>query len=187
MTRKLNSACFVIRSLKSGLTIDDLKIVYFVYVHSSITCEIVFWGNATNSKQVFVAQKRIIRNIMSTNSKTSCRALFKYLNMLPFYSQYIFSLLLLVVKNMHLFVINAEIHTINTQHSVNSHLPLVKLTKYKKGTYYMGIVMFIYLPWNIRKLSNEVENFRIATKNFFLKESFYSLEEYLKWTIKNPL
>jgi hypothetical protein len=58
MTRKLNSACFVIRSLKSILTIDDLKIVYFAYAHSIITYGIVFWGNATKSKQVFVAQKR---------------------------------------------------------------------------------------------------------------------------------
>jgi hypothetical protein len=51
----------------------------------------------------------------------------------------------------------------------------------------MGIVMFNHLPWIIRKLSNDVENFRIATKNFLLKESFYSIDEYLKWTIKNPL
>jgi hypothetical protein len=115
MTRKLNLACFVIRSLKSILTTDDLKSVHFAYVHSIITYGIVFWENATNSKQVFVAQKRIIRNIMNTDSKTSCLGFFKCLNILPFYSQYIFSLLLLVVKNMHLFVINAEIHTINTQ------------------------------------------------------------------------
>jgi hypothetical protein len=51
---------------------------------------------------------------MNTNSKTSCQGFFKCLNILPFYSQYIFSLLLLVVKNVYLFVINAEIHTINT-------------------------------------------------------------------------
>jgi hypothetical protein len=42
MTRKLNSACFVIRSLKPILTIDDLKIVYFAYVNSIITYDIVF-------------------------------------------------------------------------------------------------------------------------------------------------
>jgi hypothetical protein len=71
MTRNLNLACFVIRSLKSIVTSDDVKILYFAYVHSIITYGIVFWGNATNSKQVFVAQKRIIRNIMNTNSKTS--------------------------------------------------------------------------------------------------------------------
>jgi hypothetical protein len=90
------------------------------------------------------------------------------------------------VKNIPLIVINAEIHTINTQQSINLHLPLVKLTKYKNGTYYMGIVVFNHLPWNIRKLSNDIDNFRIATKNFPLKESFYSVNEYRKWPIKNP-
>jgi hypothetical protein len=162
MTRNLNSACFVITSLKSILTID-LKIVYFAYVHSIITYDIVFWRNATDSKHVFIAKKRIIKNNINTNSKTSCLGFFKCLNILPFCFQYIFSLLLLVVKNMHLFVINAEIHTINTRQNVNLHLPLVKLAKYKKSTYYMGIVMFNHLPWNIRKLSNYVEKFRIGT------------------------
>jgi hypothetical protein len=50
----------------------------------------------------------------------------------------------------------------------------------------MEIVMFNDLPWNIRKLSNDVENFRMAAKNFLLKESFYSINKYLKWPIKNP-
>jgi hypothetical protein len=106
---KLNSACFAIRSLKSLLTTDDLNIVYFAYVHSIITYGIAFWGNATNSKNVFTVQKIIIRNIMNTNFRASCRGFFKGLYIHPFYSQYIFSLLLLVVKNMHLFVINTEL------------------------------------------------------------------------------
>jgi hypothetical protein len=100
--KKLSSACFAIRSLKSLLTINDLKIIYFAYAHSIIAYGIAFWGNAINSKNVFIIQKRIIRNIMNVNSKASCRGLFKYLNILPFYSQYILSLLLLVMKNMHL-------------------------------------------------------------------------------------
>jgi hypothetical protein len=100
------------------LTINDLKTVYFSYVHSVITYGITFWGNATNSKNVFIIQKRIIRNIMSVNAKVSCRGLFKYLNRLPFYSQYIFSLLLLVVKNMHLFVLNTEVHIVTYTTSV---------------------------------------------------------------------
>jgi hypothetical protein len=52
--KRLNSACFAIRSLKVLLTINDLKTVYFAYVHCVITYEIAFWGNATNSKNVFI-------------------------------------------------------------------------------------------------------------------------------------
>jgi hypothetical protein len=88
---------------------------------------------------------------------------------------------------MHFFVKNAEILTINTGQSVNLHLPSVKLTKYKKGTYYMGVQLFNHLPRIISKLSSNVEKFRIATKNFLLKESFYSINEHLEWLNKNPL
>jgi hypothetical protein len=110
---KLNLACFAIQTLKSFLSTEELRIIYFDYIHS-ITYGIVFWGNLPNSKSVFIAQKRIIRNIMNANPKASCRGLFRKLNMLPFYSQYILSLLLFVVKNIQLFTTNTEIYAINT-------------------------------------------------------------------------
>jgi hypothetical protein len=44
----------------------------------------------------------------------------------------------------------------------------------------MGIVIFNHLPRNIRELSNDVKNFKLVTKKFILKESFYSVNEYLE-------
>jgi hypothetical protein len=136
---KLNSACFAIRSLKLFLNIEDLRTVYFAYIHTFITYGLPFWGNAVNSKNVFIIQKRIIRVIMNVNPRTSCQGFFKQLNILPFYSQYMYSLLLLIAKNVSSFVINYEIYTINTQQSINLHLPSVNMSKCKKGVYYMGI------------------------------------------------
>jgi hypothetical protein len=89
---------------------------------------------------------------MNVNTKVSCRGLFKYLNILPFYSQYIFSLLLLVVKNMYLFALNTEVHIINIWQSNNIHVPSIRLAKCKKGVYYMGNVIFNHLPRNLREL-----------------------------------
>ena len=54
---KLNSACFALRTVKLFLSIEELKIVYFAYLHSVISYGIIFWGNASNSKNVFLAQK----------------------------------------------------------------------------------------------------------------------------------
>jgi hypothetical protein len=51
---KLNSACFAIRVLKLFLNIEDLRIVYFAYVHSIIAYGLPFWGNAVNSNNVFI-------------------------------------------------------------------------------------------------------------------------------------
>jgi hypothetical protein len=181
---KLNSACFAIRSLKLFLTIEDIKIVYFAYVHSIITYGLAFWGNATNSKNVFIVQKRIIRNILNVNPKASCWGLFRCLNILPFFSQYMFLLLLLVVKNIYRFVFNNEIHTINTWWSINLNLPSVNLTKCKKGVYCMGIVIFNHLSRDIRELLYDIKKFKSVIKNFLLKESFCSINEYLEWSAK---
>jgi hypothetical protein len=81
---KLNSASFAIRDLKLFLNIEDLRIIYFAYVHSIITYGLPFWGNDVNSKNV-LTQKRIMRVIMNVNPKISCRGLFKRLNILPFF------------------------------------------------------------------------------------------------------
>jgi hypothetical protein len=176
---KLNSACFAIQTLKSFLPTEELRIIYFAYVHSLITYGIVFWGNSPNSRSVFIAQKRFIRNVMNANPKASCHGLFRKLNILPFYSQYILSLLLFVVKSVQLFTINTEIYAINTRQSTNLHLPSAELTKYKKGVYYMGVSVFNHLPRDIRKLLYDVKKFKFVTKNFLLKELFYSINEYL--------
>jgi hypothetical protein len=72
---KLNSACFAIRILRLFLTIEDLRMVYFAYVHSVIAYGLPFWGNAVNSNNVFIIQKRIIRIILNESQKISCRGL----------------------------------------------------------------------------------------------------------------
>jgi hypothetical protein len=119
-------------------------IVYFAYVHSIITYGLPFWGNAVISKNT-LTQKRIIRVIMNVNPNISCPGLFKRLNILPFYSQYMYSLMLLVAKNASRFVMNNEIYTINTRLNINLHLPSVYLSKYIKGAYCMGVeILIIY-------------------------------------------
>ena len=63
----------------------------------------------------------------------SCRELFITLEILPFYSQYIFSLLLYVAINKHLFTNDSEVHNHNTRTANNFCLPITNLTKYQKG------------------------------------------------------
>jgi hypothetical protein len=75
----------------------------FSLVHSAITYGINFLGTSSHSKVIFKIQKRIIIIIMNSDGKDSCCELFKKLYTLPLHYQYIFSILLLVVKNRGLF------------------------------------------------------------------------------------
>jgi len=77
--------------------------VYFSTVHSIISYGIIFWGISTNSKIMFKIQKRIVRIITNSGNKDYCRDLFKKLQILSLQSQYIFSLLLFVVKTKDFF------------------------------------------------------------------------------------
>jgi hypothetical protein len=60
---------------------------------------IIFWGNSSCSEDIFKIRKRIVRLIMNSGKKASCRQLFRELNILPVQSRYILSILLFVAKN----------------------------------------------------------------------------------------
>ena len=84
---KLNSGCYILRILNPILSVSNLKMIYFSYIHSIITYGIIFWGNSTGSNEVFKLQKKAIRIITNTHSRNSCHDLFKELNILPLQSQ----------------------------------------------------------------------------------------------------
>jgi hypothetical protein len=155
LSSKLNSACYLIRSLKSVISTKNLRTIYFSYVHSIWTYGIIFWGSLPYSDNIFKLQKRTIRIMMNVGNRVSCHELLKKLSILPLHSQYILSLLLFVVKNIDEFKSNFVVHSINTRHSSDLFPPLTKLTKY----HYSGIKIFNHLPQSIKNLSWNVKKF----------------------------
>jgi hypothetical protein len=146
-----------------------------------------------------------------TRSRDSWRQLFKWLEILSLQSQYLFSVLLFVLKNKDLYSTNQEIHNINplntelnffchlltllgahhilhvsrirvnTRSNINLHLPVCNLTLFQKGAYFSGIKLFNHLPPKIKSLSNEIKLFKTALKRFLNTHSFYFIEEYLEY------
>ena len=106
MMSKMNTACFVIRTIQAIMSPETLKTVYFAYIHSIMSYGIIFWGSQPYSEKIFKIQKRVIRIITNSRPRDSCRELLKKLEILSLYSQYIFSLSIFVIKNKHLFYTN---------------------------------------------------------------------------------
>jgi hypothetical protein len=100
--------------VKPFLSQDSLRMVYYPYFHSVMSYGLIFWRNSYYSNIIFKLQKRIIRIIVAIRGRGSCTEHFKTLKMLPLQSQYILSLLLLVVDNGDNFRVNSEIHNINS-------------------------------------------------------------------------
>jgi len=59
------------------MSLETLRMVYFVYIHSIISYRIIFWGNQPYSDKIFKIQKRVIRIITRSRTRDSCRGLLK--------------------------------------------------------------------------------------------------------------
>jgi len=135
-------------------------------------------GNQQYGDTIFKIQERVIRIVTSSRPRDSCRELFKNLEILPLYSQYIYSISIYVVKNKYIFHTNNQIHSIHTRFKTNLHPPTANLTKFQKGVYYSGIKIFNNLPHKIKDLANDILLFWNALKRFLLTNSFYNSKEY---------
>jgi hypothetical protein len=145
LTSRLNKARYAIRSIKQFMSLDVLRSTYFSYVHSVISYGIILQGNSSHSEELFKIQKRVIRIIMNSSKNSSCKQLFKELNILPIQSHYIFSIFLFVTKNKDQFLSNSQVHKINTRQTSDLYIPTENLAIYQKGVYYLGIKIYNYL------------------------------------------
>jgi len=112
-------------------------------------------------------QKRVIRTIMGCGGRTSCRTLFHELGILTLTSQYIFSLLQVMVKNSNLFSLNKNIHSFNPRQQSSFHQPSAHLSKYQLGPYCMGIKLFNTLPSTLKIESHNPSRCRTVLKKNF--------------------
>jgi hypothetical protein len=103
LTVKLSKACYTVKSLRPFVSHESLRTIYYSYFHTVMSYGIIFWGNSAHSNNIFKLQKRIVRIVTNSGNRVSCRHLFRKLDILPFYSQYLLSLLVFVIDNISLF------------------------------------------------------------------------------------
>ena len=116
--------------------------IYYSYFHSVMTYGLLFCGNSADSTKMFKLQKKNIRIMMGCRNTESCKKLFLNLKILPFPSQYIFSLLSFMIRNKNQFPVNSEIYHFDTRQHANFHQPSVNVTKFQKGVSNLGAKVF---------------------------------------------
>jgi len=84
-----------------------------------------------------------------------------------------------IVKHKDIFTFNIELHKINTRQKFDLHVPSVNLTNVQKDVHYSGITLFNSLPLGIKKVAHNTNKFKHELKKFLIKNSFYSVEEYI--------
>lgn len=178
--KKLNRTYFALKSLKSNFNRESLLNLYYAFVYSVLSCNIVVWGRATDVTRVFVIQKRFIRLIFEIGYMESCREIFRANNILTLTSIYIYKLLTYTHKNINHFKQNKQVHSYPTRIRNDIHLPKMHTYKYKKSPTFAGGQLHNLCPEYIKR-ETSVTKFKYLLKKFLIQNSFYSLEEFTKY------
>lgn len=175
---KMQKACFMIHTLKNILTTKSLINVYYAYVYSILSYNVMVWGRAKDVGRVFILQKRIIRSIFDLPYRTSCRGVFVECEIFTLTSIYLYKLLVYIFNNKRKFKTHADRHDYHTrnkndllygknpQHSFYLKSPIVTGIKYMNG-----------LPREILS-SGSARVFKNRLRIFLARGGFYSLAEF---------
>jgi len=122
-------------------------------------------GGEPRKSQACVLASRLLVEI--------CSRILKYC---PLMSQYIFSIMMFIIKHTHQFTVNSEIHGVNTRQHSNLHQPAPNLTGFKHGIYCSGVKIYNNLPLHIKQLADDPRTFELKfkKKNVYF-HSHYSL------------
>jgi hypothetical protein len=178
MIPKLIGCCYAVRSMFHINNISTLKSIYFTYFYSVIKYGIFCGGNSSNSGKVFTLQKKIFRIMVDAQPRTSCRSLFKKLEILPVPCQYILSLMNFIVNNQEHFQTNFTIQNINTRNNHNLHRRNANPSTMQKSTFYAGVRIFNSLPRSLTILKREKAEFKVSLRKDLNSHSFYSVDEF---------
>ena len=176
---KLGSACYLARKMYPCCGINTLKMIYFAYFHSIMEYGTVFWGNSVESIKVFQQQKRIIRIMTGSSPRTSCRGLFKELEILTTTSQYVLSVMKLLSTNLENYNFNITMHDKNTRSKLKLHKPSTRHSMYQKNVYFNSIEVYNRLPGAIAELIGNKKPFSNQLKKYLINGTFYTMEEFL--------
>jgi hypothetical protein len=93
-------------------------------------------------------------------NRDSCRDYFKQLKILPFQSQYMFSILMFVAKNINYYKFYSDIHNINTRHVVDLYQPPSSLSFFTNGIFNVSMKISNKLPSEIKILIQDKKVFK---------------------------
>ena len=178
--QRLASAVFAINELKSVISLEALKILYYANVHSIINYGIIFWGDSIDSNKIFVLQKRALLCMLKLQYLEHCREYFKLHDILPLPCVYIYECVSFVKRHYTELFYKEPKNPYDTRNKGKFiSLPKTRLKLVDKGPYCKCITIFNNLPEHIKILS-DVLVFRREVKKFLLQHCFYSVQEYLQ-------
>ena len=164
----------ILYKIRSLLTSNALKTIYYSLVYPYLQYGIVFWGGACNThlNKLFVSQKKIVRIITNSPYRAHTNALFLNQSLLKLddikkleMSKFIYSDLN-THNNLNLRTRNA-IHSYNTRNNSALNLPQARTDLYTRSVFYEGLKIYNSLDPEIQE-STSLPTFKIKLKKHLL-------------------
>lgn len=146
----------ILSKARQLLNKNCLRTLYFSFLYPYLNYCIEVWGSATCSRlqPLVKLQKKAIRIITLAGYHESSEPLFLSTNILPLSKIHVFKIALSMF-NMHhdktpvvfndMFVLNDQVHSYNTRHKKNLHVPLAKSNYVKNTIRIQGVKIWNYL------------------------------------------
>lgn len=182
LTKKLSKALYTLRVLRHSVTSDILLTSYYAYFYSLIKYGIIFWGNSSYAKKIFILQKKAVRILCQNENKQSvryfsCRGKFKSLGLLTLSSLYIYEVIKFLISHPHNNVINKNLHDHNTRQKNKLHLYRCHSRVKKQSCSYAGTRLYNLLPEEVTNPSQQ-RSVKNKLKQYLIEGEFYSLSEF---------
>lgn len=129
-------------------------------------------------QKILKIQKRILRYMLKVPPRTSCRPLFRKLQLFTLPCLYVYELVLYVKSNPTLFRRSEDLHSYNTRNKNLLLYPTHKTALYESSPFYKGMTLYnkTLKMINIKGTENL---FKAKLKEFLLQKAYYSVKEFL--------
>lgn len=176
---KISSGIYALSKIRHLCDLNTLKMVYFSYIHSTISFGISLYG-ATNKKNldsILKIQKKAIRIMLNLKPQSSVKEYFSELKILTIYSLYVQEVIMSVRCRISEQVLNGANHSYNTRNRNELAVPPHHLALFCKKPQFAGIRFYNKLPECI-KTENSTDQFKKKLKQFLINKALYSFEEF---------
>lgn len=175
---KLNSAYYALYRLTSMMDRNDLVSVYYALVQSVLSYNVIVWGQATDWKRVFIAQKRVIRLLFKLSHRDSCREVFKMNGILTFPALYIFKCATLFYDRRSTYEKHTNRHCHSTRRAHDYVMPQHRTSTFRKSPEFACVTIYNKLP-ELIKQEKTLLQFKRKLKHHLTNIAPYCLEEFL--------
>lgn len=187
LSNQLSRIVYLLRRLRDEVSLEVLRTAYFGLFHSRMGYGIELWGATSDAQIIFKLQKKAIKIMMRTSFRESGRALFQELKVMTLTSLFIYRHALHLKENDNSIITRGDIHNYNTRNKHNIDLPFKRLMKSQRVPGIISKKIFNSMPEKVKLLDKR--KFKRVINVFLIKNSFYSLSEFLdtNWRVEDFL